>query len=148
MNHTNAQILSAVLNHWLQPVARQFAGRKLASLPFVQAVENKIRVTGWVSPSWSMPEELSPLMENMTGTLLQPLLDSYLSRIPDEAIPEMAHSLVGKAIADNGLALFEGNLVFEKEDMEELKKLLDYNLPLTKTEAYVVKTAPAKDEKK
>ena len=60
----------------------------------------------------------------------------------------MAHSLVGKAIADNGLALFEGNLVFEKEDMEELKKLLDYNLPLTKTEAYVVKTAPAKDEKK
>ena len=31
---------------------------------------------------------------------------------------------------------------FEREDLEELKKLLDYNLPLNKEEHYVVKTEP------
>ena len=86
-----------------------------------------------------MAAELAPFMTTMTGTMLEPLINSYLSKVPDEAIPQMAHAIVEQAIANGGWSLFDGNLTFDKSDMEELKKLLDYNLPLQKAEHYEVK---------
>lgn len=139
MNYTNSQILAAVLNQWLQPVVQQLAGQKLSSIPLFAGIENKIRSTGWVRPDWRMAAELAPFMTTMTGTMLEPLINSYLSKVPDEAIPQMAHAIVEQAIANGGWSLFDGNLTFDKSDMEELKKLLDYNLPLQKAEHYEVK---------
>lgn len=139
MNYTNSQILAAVLNQWLQPVVQQLAGQKLSSIPLFAGIENKIRSTGWVRPDWRMAAELAPFMTTMTGTMLEPLINSYLSKVQDEAIPQMAHAIVEQAIANGGWSLFDGNLTFDKSDMEELKKLLDYNLPLQKAEHYEVK---------
>lgn len=142
MNYTNSQILSAVLNRWLQPVVQQLAGQKLSSIPLLAGIENKIRSTGWVRPSWSLSAELAPFMQTITGTMLEPVINGYLSNIPDDAIPEMAHAIVDQAITNGGWTFFDGNLTFDKEDMESLKHLLDYNLPLAKQEKYQLKKGP------
>lgn len=140
--YSNAQILTAVLNKWMQPVVQQFASSKMALLPLIGAINNKVRSTGWVSPQWNLTAELSPIIEPITNNIMQPLLGSYISRIPDSAIPQMAHGIVDAALERGELELFEGKVVFEESDLQELKKLLDYNLPIKKDEDYVVKTQP------
>lgn len=139
MNYTNAQILGAVLNTWLQPAVNQIIGQKMSSVSFLSGLENKIRSTGWVRPSWSLGAELAPLMSGAGSQIVEPFLVSYLSNVPDNALPQMAHSIVDKAIANGGLTLFDGNVSFTEQDMKDLKKLLDYNLPLKEEEHYTVR---------
>lgn len=146
MQYTNSQILSAVLNKWLQPVVLQFSQMKMAAFPFVQAIENKVKSIGFVSPNWSLTQELSPMIEPITNSIVQPMLNRYLANIPDEAIPAMAHGVVDKAIANGKLELMEGKLIFDKEDLDKLKKLLDYNLPLKNAEEYTVRTSAYEDK--
>lgn len=143
--YTNSQILSAVLNKWLQPVVQQFSAQKMGSFPFVQMIETKLKSTGFVKPSWSLAAGLSPIMQNVSGTIIEPIINRYISQVPDDALPEMAHKIVDDAIKNGGLTLMDGKVVFEKEDMEELKTLLEYNLPLIPREEYIVKTAPDKE---
>lgn len=143
MQYTNSQILSAVLNKWLQPVVLQFSQMKMSALPFVQAIENKVKNIGFVSPNWSLTQELAPMIEPVTNSIVQPMLNRYLANVPDEAIPSMAHGIIDKALANGKLELMEGKLIFDKEDLEELKRLLDYNLPLKNKEEYTVKTSAA-----
>lgn len=140
MQYSNSQILAAVLNKWLQPVIIQFSQAKMSSFPVVKAIENKIKNIGIVGQNWSLISELSPMIEPVTNSVFQPLLCRYLSNIPDESIPVMAHGIIDKAMEKGQLELMEGKLIFEKSDLEELKKLLDYNLPLKKIDEYVVKT--------
>lgn len=122
----------------------------MASFPVVQAIENKIRSTGLVNPNWSLTKELSPMIEPITNSIVQPMLNRYLSNVPDEAIPAMAHGIIDKAIGEGKLELMEGKLIFDKEDLQELKNLLNYNLPIKENEEYnVITSAPeAKTEKK
>lgn len=141
MQYTNSQILAAVLNRWLQPVVLQFSQVKMASFPFVQAIENKVKNIGFVSPNWSLTQELAPMIEPITNSIVQPMLNKYLASVPDEAIPAMAHGIIDKALANGKLELMEGKLIFDKDDLDELKKLLDYNLPMKKEAEYVVKTS-------
>jgi hypothetical protein len=78
-------------------------------------------------------------MGGLSKEIVAPLLSNYLKGIPDEAVPQLAHSIVNNAIEQGGLSLMEGNIVFEREDMEELAKLLCYNLPISEKEEYQVK---------
>lgn len=142
MQYTNSQILAAVLNKWLQPVVLQLSQAKMSSFPFVQAIENKVKSIGFVSPNWSLTKELAPMIEPITNSIVQPMLNKYLANVPDDAIPAIAHGIIDKAIANGSLELMEGKLIFDKEDLVELKKLLDYNLPLGNTEEYSVRTTP------
>ena len=137
--YTNRQILAAVLNKWLQPALQQMASTKLMQLPFLANIEAKVRSTGWVSPMWSMANEVAPLLGGVTTQLVEPMISQYLQGIPDQAIPKMAHQLVENAIKQGQLTLFEGNVVFELCDLEELQKLLKYNLPIKEEECYKVK---------
>ena len=137
---SNRQILAAVLNKWLQPALQQMASTKLMQLPFLANIEAKVRSTGWVSPMWSMANEVAPLLGGVTTQLVEPMISQYLQGIPDQAIPKMAHQLVENAMKQGQLSLFEGNVVFELCDLEELHKLLKYNLPITEEECYHVKT--------
>ncbi len=127
--NTNAQILAAILNRFVQPVIQQLAGSKLSSLPILGALENKIRSTGWVSPSWNVAKELSPFMEAVTGSIVEPMIAQFLKDVPDEALPEIAHNIVNKALKEGQLSLFEGMVVFEADDLQTMKNLLDKNLP-------------------
>lgn len=140
MAYTNREILAAVLTKWGQPAIESIAGGKLMQLPMLANLEAKIRSTGWVSPMWSMAKELSPIMSGLTTQVVTPLLSGYLASIPDEAIPQLAHSLVENAVNAGGLSLMEGNVIFEKEDLEELQKLLRYNLPIEDKEVYLVRS--------
>lgn len=115
-------------------------GVKLSKLPFVSNIEAKIKATGFVSPMWSMGSEIAPLFKGLSSSLVEPIIAKYLQGVPDEAIPQMAHNIVNDAIKNGGLNLFEGNVVFEVEDLEELRTLLRYNLPITEVETYQVKT--------
>lgn len=142
MQYTNSQILAAVLNRWLQPVVLQLSQAKMSSFPIVQAIENKVKNIGFVSPNWSLTQELAPIIEPITNSIVQPMLNRYLSNVPDEAIPAMAHNIIDKAISDGKLELMEGKVIFDKEDLQDLKNLLDYNLPLKNNEEYKVITSP------
>lgn len=135
----NHQILSAVLNKWAQPLVGEFVSKGISSLPFLQALQNKVRSTGWVSPQWSLTAELGGLLEGVSGALVMPMLNNYLSQLDDASIPQMAHSIVDKAIAQGRLTLFEGNVEFDEADLRQLKRLLDLNLPVINEEIYQVK---------
>lgn len=139
---TNSEILAAVLNQWAQPAIQSIAGSKLMQLPLLANIEAKVRSTGWVSPMWSLSKEISPLMGGLTGKIVEPLLANYLRGIPEDAIPQLAHTIVENAIKEGGLSLMEGNIIFEKEDLEELQKLLRYNLPIQEVKTYKVLEEP------
>lgn len=136
--YSNREKLAAVLAQWVQPAIQSIASGKVMQLPFFSNIEAKIKSTGWVSPMWNMGGEIAPLLGGLGTQLVEPMLNVYLNGIPDEAIPGVAHTIVENAIANNGISLFEGNVVFEREDMEELRKLLRYNLPMTEAKKYEV----------
>lgn len=125
----NSEILSAVLNKWAQPLVGTFIEGNMQSLPFVQGLQNKIKSMGWVSPQWSLYKELAPLMEGISGNILAPILNKYLSEVDDASLPKMAHEIVDNALKNGELRLFEGKVIFERDDLQQLKRLLDLNLP-------------------
>lgn len=137
---SNAKILSAILNKWAQPLVGAFIGNHIQSVPFVQGLQNKIRSMGWVSPNWSIINELSPLMESVTGSVIAPMIGQYLERMEDSSIPKMAHTIVDEALKNGELSLFEGKVVFERADLQQLKRLLELNLPYNPNEDVVIIT--------
>lgn len=139
MQYKNSEILAAVLNKFLQPLVQQFAATKMSSIPFMQIAENKVKSWGIVSPNWSLTNELMPFIEPVTRQALTPMIKSYLSNIPDESIPQMIHSIVDKGLEQGGISLMEGRLQIDNNDLQELKKLLNYNLPLVANNEYEVK---------
>lgn len=133
--YSNAEKLSAVLVKWAQPAIQSLLSGRLSSLPMVAGIENKIKSTGWVSPMWSLASEIAPITENLSSRMITPLISNFIGRVPDDMIPQMAHEIVDSAIKNGSLSLFEGKIEFEKEDLEELKTLLRYNLPIEKNGA-------------
>ena len=125
---SNREILAAVLVKWAEPLLSTLAGSTLINIPAISSLENKIRSTGWVSPQWSIGSELSPFVGSVVTAVAAPMLSQYLSNVPDEAIPAMAHGIVDKAIANGELSILEGNVRFDKDDLLKLKRLLNANL--------------------
>jgi len=90
---------------------------------------------------WSMAKEISPVLDGVSSSLVEPFLAKYISGIPDDSIPQLAHNVVDDAIKNGSLSLFEGKVEFDPEDLEELKTLLKYNLPIKEaTSSYSVLT--------
>lgn len=137
---TNARILGAVLNKWMQPLVGTFLGGHIQNIPILQGLENKVRSMGWVSSRWTLMGELSPLMESVTGNLVAPMIERYLQGVPDDAIPKMAHAIVDDALKNGELRLFEGKVVFEREDLMNLKRLLELNMPYSVEDDVIIKT--------
>ena len=113
---------------------------KVNSIGFLQNIETKIRSTGWVAPNWQLMQDLSPMMDSITGSIVTPMLTRYISQLDDATIPQMAHNIVDDALKNGTLSLFDGKVVFEQEDLQELKKLLNYNLPIKAEDVYQVRT--------
>lgn len=138
--YTNAQILSAVLTTWLQPVITEMGVGKLMGIPALAALQNKVRATGWVSPNWSMVSELSPIINKVGGRIVEPIISSYISQYPDRDLPVIAHGIVDAAIEQGRLDIMEGTLSFDMADLQSLKRLLDINLPAGSVQTYTVRT--------
>lgn len=135
----NSNILAAIIIKWLEPYMETIAGSKLSSLPFFSNIEAKVRSTGWVSGNWSIMSELSPFAGSILNSLVDPILARYISQVPDEAIPAMAHNVVDTALKKGELSLLEGCITFDKGDLMQLKKLLNANLPCKKVEPIKLK---------
>lgn len=95
---------------------------------------------GWVSPNWSIMSEISPLMESVTGNIIAPMIERYVSGMDDASIPKVAHAIINDALKNGELSLFEGKVVFERKDLEQLKRLLDLNLPYDTNDDVIIKT--------
>lgn len=142
--YSNAQILSAVLNKWLEPVISQFAttltASKIQNIPFLANLENKLKTMGWFGANYSIANEIAPLAQPVVTSLAQPFLNKHISQLDDASIPMMAHKLVDNAIEQGSFSLFDGKVTFELSDLQDLKRLLKINLPITEDiTGYVVK---------
>lgn len=135
---SNREILSAVLVKWAQPAIQSLAGTKLMQLPMLANIEAKVRSTGWVSPMWKLGNEIAPLIGGISSRVIEPFISNYLQGVPDEAIPVVAHTIVENALKQGSISLLEDNVVFEREDLEELQRLLRYNLPIVEGKSYEV----------
>lgn len=138
--YSNSQILSAIINKWAQPIIKQIAGSKIQNIGFIQSLEAKVKSTGWVNPNWSIVNEIAPLIEPISSKALTPVLTKYLSQVPEEALPGIAHSIVDKGLEDGSISLLDGKIIIELEDIKEMKNLLDWNLPLTIDAEYTLIT--------
>ena len=138
---SNRQKLAAVLAKWGQPAIQGLIGSKINSLPLIANIEAKIKSTGFVSPMSSLGGDLSKLvMGGISAPLIEPFLNKALANVPDDMIPVLAHSFVENAIKNGSMVIFEGNIELEREDLEELQKLLRYNLPINPMDNYQVLT--------
>lgn len=138
--YSNAQILAAVINKWAQPFIGQLIAGKVGSIPALGMAENWVKNLGIVSPNYSIVKDLMPIVGGASEIVVQPMLSRYLSMVDDATLPAMAHGIVDKAIENGELSLAEGFLTFEENDLKRLKRLLELNLPLEKSECYTVKT--------
>lgn len=138
---SNRQKLAAVLAKWGQPAIQGLIGSKINGLPLISNIEAKIKATGFVSPMYSLGSDLSKLvMGGISAPLIEPFLNKALANVPDDMIPVLAHSFVDNAIKNGNMVIFEGNIELELEDLQELQKLLRYNLPINPMDNYQVIT--------
>ena len=136
--YSNVEILSAVIARWIQPLITSIATANLSKIPFVGNIEAKIKASGWVSPNWNIANELSPFMPSVSQAMIKPALLNALSGISDDQVPAFAYGIVDTAIERGSLEILDGNVKFNKEDLLQLRRLLELNLPLP-TESYKVK---------
>lgn len=136
---TNAQILTAVLLKWAEPVIPAITNNAISGMSAnMLPVEKFLKNWGLASPSWSIAGQMQSLVSAAGANMARPFIHSMIAKIPDEMIPQIAHEFVDGAIKQGGLTLFD-KFSFEKGDMEELKKYLECNLPYTPSEEYQVK---------
>lgn len=79
---------------------------------------------------WSITSELSPFMPSMAQTFIEPALRNAMGNIADDQIPAFAFGLVDTAIENGSLEILDGNVKFDRDDLQRLRRLLELNLPL------------------
>ena len=136
--YSNVEILSAVIAKWIQPLITSIATANMSKIPFIGNIEAKIKASGWVSPNWNIANELSPFMPSVSQAMIKPALLNALSGVSDDQVPAFAFGIVDTAIEKGSLEILDGNVKFNKEDLLQLRRLLELNLPLP-TESYKVK---------
>lgn len=118
---TNSIKLASVITKWIHPNIQQIALSYLGSNP-------QLRI-------------LMPFVNYISDNTITKAINGFLSKVPDAMLPDMAHSIVDDAIKQGGFTI--GNIIFDVKDLQELKTLLNYNMPLEQTEEYTVITSPA-----
>lgn len=133
--YTNAQKLAAVLSTWARPAISQLATSKLMQFPFMKSMQAVLVNSGLVGQTYNIGNELRPFANNIVDAMLVPVLINYMSRVPDDALPKLAHSIVDTAMNQPRFGILDGLVEFSQDDMIELKDLLDKNLPIPPSEA-------------
>lgn len=95
---------------------------------------------GIAPASWSIAQDLAPLVQGAAYDIITPIVMPKLNSIPDEYIPQMAHGIVDSAIQMGEYSILGGTVTFGPEDLKELKNYLIYNLPYVPKEHYKVIT--------
>lgn len=129
MQFSNSQKLAAVLSLWARPAISELATSKLIQLPFVRSVQAMLINSGIVGQSYSIGNEIKPFASNVIDAMFLPIITYYLSKIPDDTLPTLAHTIVDTALQQPRFGILDDLVEFSREDMAELKQLLDKNLP-------------------
>lgn len=145
--NTNAQILAAILNRVGQPIIQHFMGMKLQNSSVVGGIENWVRNLGIAGPNWNLTGELMPFIQPLSGAVVEPILARYISNIPDDMIPAMAHSIIDKAIGMGKVPIMGGMITLDETDLREIKKLLNANLPYVPFQSTILKEGQETQEK-
>lgn len=139
--YSNAYILAAVVTEWCRPAVGQIATSQITRfVPGLLDVQQQLMNARIVGNSYKITNEIQPFVSNAVDVLLQPMLEKYFSRMPDEQIPQLAHAFVNTAMEQPSFCILDGLVSFDQNDLQELKHLLDLNLPIDATKkTYKVK---------
>lgn len=90
---TNTQALVSALHEWITPISLQLAGQSQLRLPKgVQSVMGML--FGVDLKDYNPLVELSGALKPTIDNIAMPMLNKYLSALPDEQIPTMANSII------------------------------------------------------
>lgn len=132
------QILTAVVAHWVKPMADQVLVSRLGAMQPVAAASEWVRKYFPVPADYSIVGDLAFLAVPAAEAVLEPVIGNALSRlnIGDEMIPSYARRIVDACIEEaekSGKVTVFNTIELEKEDFTRLRALLDKNLPAAKT---------------
>lgn len=138
MSWSNAQKLAAVVSFWARPALTQLATSRLSSLPMMQSLQQSIVASGLVSQAYNISADLMPIMAPVINNLLQPYLERQLAQLPDESIPALARDVLTEAEKKGSMSIMDGFLTLEAQDIQELRQLVEKNLPMAERQGYEV----------
>lgn len=138
MSWSNAQKLAAVVSFWARPALTQLATSRLSSLPMMQNLQQSIVASGLVSQAYNISADLMPIMAPVINNLLQPYLERQLAQLPDESIPALARDVLAEAEKKGSMSILDGFLTLEAQDIQELRQLVEKNLPMAEGQGYEV----------
>lgn len=138
MGWSNAQKLAAVVSFWARPALTQLATSRLSSLPMMQNLQQSIVASGLVSQAYNISADLMPIMAPVINNLLQPYLEKQLAQLPDESIPALARDVLAEAEKKGSMSIMDGFLTLEVQDIQELRQLVEKNLPMADRQGYEV----------
>lgn len=138
MSWSNAQKLAAVVSFWARPALTQLATSRLSSLPMMQSLQQSIVASGLVSQAYNISADLMPIMAPVINNLLQPYLERQLTQLPDESIPALARDVLAEAEKKGSMSIMDGFLTLEAQDIQELRQLVEKNLPMADRQGYEV----------
>lgn len=138
MGWSNAQRLAAVVSFWARPALTQLATSRLSSLPMMQSLQQSIVASGLVSQAYNISADLMPIMAPVINNLLQPYLERQLAQLPDESIPALARDVLAEAEKKGSMSIMDGFLTLEAQDIQELRQLVEKNLPMADRQGYEV----------
>lgn len=138
MSWSNTQKLAAVVSFWARPALTQLATSRLSSLPMMQNLQQSIVASGLVSQAYNISADLMPIMAPVINNLLQPYLEKQLAQLPDESIPALARDVLAEAEKKGSMSIMDGFLTLEAQDIQELRQLVEKNLPMADRQGYEV----------
>lgn len=138
MSWSNAQKLAAVVSFWARPALTQLATSRLSSLPMMQSLQQSIVASGLVSQAYNISADLMPIMAPVVNNLMQPYLEKQLAQLPDESIPALARDVLAEAEKKGSMSIMDGFLTLEAQDIQELRQLVEKNLPMAEGQGYEV----------
>ena len=145
MTYSNLEKFTAVIVEWLRPMANAIISGQLGNSQPVAAANEWVKKYFPVASDYSIVNDLMFLATPALSVMVEPAIQNAVSRLglDDERIPsyamQMTESLIAEAENKGKVTLFN-TLEFEKGDFENLRNLLNKNLPVVITERYQVKT--------
>lgn len=126
------------MSFWARPALTQLATSRLSSLPMMQSLQQSIVASGLVSQAYNISADLMPIMAPVINNLLQPYLERQLAQLPDESIPALARDVLAEAEKKGSMSIMDGFLTLEAQDIQELRQLVEKNLPMADRQGYEV----------
>ena len=144
MNYTNSEILTAVLVAWAKPMVDGIVAKSLGEYQPVVAANEWVKKYFPVASNYSIVNDLSFLVAPSAEIVVGNFVRNGIAKlgVADADIPGYAAKLVAsmleKAEKDGSVTLFN-TIELEKSDLEQLRHLLECNLPVEVAERYEVK---------